>query len=537
VAFEKPFGAITASSVWRLGLYSDTTGYPSVGTFHEDRLFLGGNAIAPQRLDGSRSGDYENFAPTDADGTITSSHALSFTLNSSDVNVIRWVTSDEKGLLVGTLGGEWTVKASSLNEALSPTNVAAKRTSTHGSANVQPVQVGKSAIFVQRFDRKVRDMRYYYDVDGFRAADLTELSNHIGESGIKQIAYQKEPFPVVWCVRNDGVLVGMTYEREFEVIKVGWHRHVLGGASDIAGTPAAVESISIIPSLDGTYSQMWAIVKRYVNGATKRYVEFFTSTFKEEQEIQDSFFVDSGLTLDSPIAITNITQANPAVVSAVTATINNGDKVLISEVKGMTEVNFKSYTVANKTAGTFELKDSNGNNVDSTGFSAYITGGEYRKKVTVIGGLSHLEGESVSVLADGAVHPNVEVTGGQITLNKSAAVVHVGYGYDSDGQMLRIEGGQSDGVALGRKRRVNEVRFLLHKSVGLQYGMSFDQMNEYTFRNSADPMSSNIPLFSGIIAAELNGDYNTENQICWRQNQPLPSTILAIMPAIGMYGD
>lgn len=150
-----------AKTTWRMGLYSDTTGYPGAIVFHEDRLFLTGPPVAQQRFDGSRSSDYENMAPSDVDGTITSSHAVGFSLNANDVNVLRWMTSDEKGLLAGTVGGEWVIKPSSANEALSPTNVNAKRATAYGSANVQPVQVGKSVLFVQRAGRKLREMSYF----------------------------------------------------------------------------------------------------------------------------------------------------------------------------------------------------------------------------------------------------------------------------------------------------------------------------------------------------------------------------------------
>jgi hypothetical protein len=514
-----------AKTAWRMGLYSDTTGYPGCVTFHEDRLFFAGNTNQPQRLDGSKSGDYENFAPTATDGTIAADNAVSYALNANTVNVIRWMISDEKGLLAGTVGGEWSIRATTTGEALSPTNINAKPATAYGSANIQPVQVGKSAIFVQRAGKKIREMTYFYDVDGFRAPDLTVLSEHITGTGVSEIAYQKEPQSIVWSVRNDGVLVGMTYERDLDSLKVGWSRHVVGGYSDAANSDAVVESVAVIPAADGTRDEVWMIVKRYVNGGVKRYIEYMTAFFEDNIEQKDAFFVDSGLTYDAPLTITGITQANPAVVTSNGHLLSNGNVVLLSGVKGMTEVNGETFTVANAAANTFELTG-----INSTAYTTYVSGGEIRKYITTVSGLWHLEGQSVSILGDGAVQPNATVANGSVTLTQRATTVQVGLGYNSDGQMLRLEAGSADGTALGKTRRTHRVGILLHRSLGLKIGMSFTDLDTITFRTSSDPLSRAVPLYSGILSENIEANYDFENQFCWRQDQPLPSLILAVAP-------
>lgn len=524
------FGAATAVTIWRLGVWSDTTGWPGSVTFHEDRLFFAGSTGSPQRLDGSCSSDYENFAPTATDGTVTAANALGFTLNANKVNVIRWMTSDEKGLLTGTVGGEWYIRAASASEALNATNVTAKRSTSFGSANVQPVEVGKAAVFVQRAGRKVRDMQYYYDVDGFRAPDLSLLSEHITYGGLTQLAFQKEPQQIVWAVRGDGVLLGLTYERDDESLKVGWHRHEMGGYGDAAQGIAKVESVAVIPSADGTRDELWLVVNRYINGATKRCVEYMKKIFEGYDRQENAFFVDCGLSLDSPISITGITKASPGVVTAVAHGLSNGDKILVSEVSGMTQVNGVTYLVANVAANTFQLTDLTGANVDTSSFTTYVSGGYVRKMVSTISGLSHLEGETIDILADGAVLPSKTVSGGAIALSTPAAVVHVGFGYDSDGQLLRIDAGSQDGTSLGKTRRTHRVGFYLYRSLGLKFGMSFDNLTPYQFRKSSDRMTRAPALFTGIISENVESDYDFENQLCWRQDQPLPSTILAVMP-------
>ena len=291
----------SATKEWRLGLWSDTTGYPVVGTFFEDRLALGGVPKYPQRMDLSRTGDYENFAPTDPDGTVVSDHALAFTLNANNVNAIRWLLDDEKALMIGTVGGEWPLRASNLNEALDAENPPqAKRSTVFGSADVSPVKAGNGILFIQRAQRKLMELAYSFEDDGFRAADLTELAEHITTGGIVEVAYQKEPDSIVWAVRADGTLLGMTYRREQDV--VGWHQHVLGGQSDANGIQAVAESIAAIPAADGSRDELWLVVRRHINGQTKRYIEYMEAPLPDDGEQRDAFYVDSGLTgvLDVP---------------------------------------------------------------------------------------------------------------------------------------------------------------------------------------------------------------------------------------------
>lgn len=296
----------SAKANWRLGIWSDTTGWPTCGAFYDDRLFLAGAATTPQRLDGSKTGNYTNFSPSSTGGTVADDNAVSFVLNSDDVNAIRWLAPNEKGLLTGTTRGEWAVKPSSLNEALTPTNISAKPSTRHGSAAVAPVSAGKAVLFVQRSSRKLRELAYVFEVDGFRAPDLTTLASHITRPSISELAYQEQPQAVLWAVRDDGVLLGMTYEREQNV--VAWHRHELGGWSNAGHTAIPlVESIACVPAPDGTRDELYAVVQRYINGGTKRYIEYSTSLWEDGDEQTDAFYADCGYTVTNGSPSSSVT--------------------------------------------------------------------------------------------------------------------------------------------------------------------------------------------------------------------------------------
>lgn len=291
---------------WRMGLWSDTTGFPRCGTFHDDRLFLAGAALYPQRLDGSKTGVYTNFSPTATDGTVADDNAVGFALNSDDVNAIRWLYSDEKGLLAGTSRGEWQVRPSSLTEALTPTNISGKPTSHYGSADVAPVRAGKAVLFVQRAARKVRELAYVFEVDGFKAPDMTMLAEHITRPSLDEIAVQEQPHTIVWGARGDGVLLGLTYERDQNV--VAWHRHELGGYSDSGATLIpVVESVACVPAPDGTRDELYVVVQRYINGGVKRYIEYMSKIWENEDEQEDAFYVDCGWTTINDPATDTVT--------------------------------------------------------------------------------------------------------------------------------------------------------------------------------------------------------------------------------------
>jgi hypothetical protein len=527
-----------ALSTWRFGAWSSTTGFPSVAAFHEGRLCYGGAPGTPQRFDMSYSDDYDNFAPSDTAGVVTDAHAVSRTLDSEDVNNIFWMKSEEHALLCGTAAGEWAVRPSVLSEPIAPSNINAKQVTNFGSSEIQPVILGKSIMFVQGSARTLREMSYYnYDVEGYKAPDRTVLADHIsGAQGFKQLARQKQKPSVVWATRNDGVLSGMTYEREDDALIVAWHRHVLGGASDAAGSDCIVNWISVIPAFNTKNGDTaWLLTTRWIGGEQKKYIEFLTKIFEHEDTQRDGYHVDCGLTYDAPVAISAITNANPAVVTATAHGFANGDVVYISDVKGMAALNGMTFTVRNKTANTFQIEDMHGVIVDSSNtatYKPYVSSGQVRKYITTISGIWHLEGETVDVWADGAIQPTKVVTNGAITLQNRATTVHIGYAYKSRGKMLRLDAGAADGTSIGKTRRTNRVAFLLHRTLGFKVGPDFDNMQEISFRTNNDPDGRPPSLFTGIKSVEHGADYDFENQICWEQSRPSPGMVLAVAPQL-----
>lgn len=521
---------LTARGEWRFGSYSNTTGWPHAIAFHEQRqVFAGPPQTNPANIDFSQSQDpvYLAFRPTLTDGTVQDDRAFSRLFAGSEVQKIQWMRSDERGLVVGTLGGEWLVFGVDGTE-LTPTNTVTRNFTTYGSTGQASIRAGKNILYTSRSEKLVREILFTDSRGGFHTRDITQLAEHILRSsagGIVEIVYQNDPFSRLWMPRKDGVLISAFYSDDTTDTLYGPTRHILGGVGNAAGDDPVVESAAVIPSPDGTRDEVWLLVKRYINGGTKRYIEYITPEFEAETDQDDGIFLDCSLTLDDPQAISGATQADPVVITTSSAHgFLDGDSVKIKDVVGTTELNDNSYIVANKTATTFELTTAAGN-VDGTAFTVYVSGGKARKEVTTVTGLSHLEGETVSVVGDGLVQTDKTVASGSITIDTAASIVHVGYNYNSDAKLLRFDAGSATGTALGKTQRVTRVSMLFNRTLGVSVGGSFDKL--HTMFGATE-----TALFTGIKTVNSDINYEYGNEICIRQSTPVPGTILAVMPKL-----
>lgn len=270
---------------WSFAEFSEARGYPSHVTFFRERLWL----LRNTQVWASVAADFENFRTRDG-ADVTADMAISLNIASEQINDVAWVAPGNK-LLVGTVGNEFAIGELTTGDPLGPGNVQAQQQTSHGSRQVRPVRVNDSVLFVQKSGRKLREIRFTFESDGYATADLTVLSDHVTKGQIVQEVYQQEPHSIVWSCCADGSLIGFTFNREQDVL--GWHPHPIGGSG-------IVESIACIPSPDGTRDDLWMIVRRTIDGATARFVEFMERDWisAEGSEIGDAFFVDAGLTYD-----------------------------------------------------------------------------------------------------------------------------------------------------------------------------------------------------------------------------------------------
>lgn len=487
--------------------------YPGSAAFFEQRLVFSRTNNHPDTVWGTFPGTINNL---NVSTPLTASSAYEYSIASVYMNEIRHLIPKQV-MLLGTSGTEWQMSSGRDSNTVTALAVDLKQQSNWGMSNVAPVTIGGTVVFLENSDSVLRTFAYSDEGKRYVGRDISFLAEHLfkGKS-ITELSYQQAPESIIWGIRNDGKLLGVTYQEDYNVF--AWHQHETNGLFK-----------SIATLQNGAKDDTYVVVERVVNGTTKKYIEQFTDRLEPRDDgfvdIRDAFFVDSGLTLDDPKTITGITKAEPAVVTSEAHGFSNGDYVDIVEVKGMTEVNYYRFIVANQTANTFELTDMSGNDIDSTAYTTYISGGKARKAVTTITGLDHLEGETVTVLANGSVLPDKVVSSGEITMTMPASRVHVGLPYSMKVKTMNLEYSTKTGDTSDKAKTISSVVVKLRESRALYVGSTLENVNEVPFR-SDERYGQPIELFSGDKEVSIEAGNVDESKLCFVCSDPLPVTIL-----------
>jgi hypothetical protein len=505
-----------ATKDWSEGAWSTKNGYPTCVKFYQNRLAFAGTTKDPLTLWMSDIGDYPNFL---VHPVVEDDDAITAPLVSQGVNSIRSMVSVDN-MLAFTAGGEWKIGTGSESSGLTSNTIRATQQGYIGSSTLEPLIIGNRVLYCQEIGSTIRDIGYSLTDDVYKGDDMTLLARHMFRNhSIVDWAFQQEPDGIIWAVREDGVLLSFTYNKEQDIW--AWARHTTDGE---------FESVAAIPG-DG-YTEVYFVVKRVINNTTKRFIEKIMPRMVSTDP-RDQFFVDCGLTYDNPISITGITKTNPVVITAPSHGLSNGNYVDISDVVGMTELNGYRYKVANKTTDTFELVNMDDDtNIDGTGYTTYKSGGYVRKAIITVTGLSHLEGKTVTILADGSVDTPKIVTSGTITLTDYASRIHVGLGYECNLETLNIDFPMKDGTLQGRTKRIAGITIRTENSYGGSVGINGDDNLELLEQTLSATWGKPGDLVTGDQKISPYSDWNTDARVYVRQSDPLPMTILSIMAEV-----
>jgi hypothetical protein len=543
IDIKDDFSGTGSTTDWKLGAFSDTTGHPSCVSFFEQRLVFAGTTDEPQTLYFSKSGDYENMTVgTNADD------AMVYTIASNQVNAIRYLKA-VRTLIVGTTGGEWTVSADGTDAAVTPSNVTIKKQSSYGSSTVDAVPAGNATLFLQRAKRKIRELAYDFDVDGYSAPDLTILNETVTDSGIDEMAYQQSPDSNLWCVRNDGVLACLTYQRSENV--VSWTRHKVGGiGQECTITVSDYANIATGTKLVFTKSNGEEVTFTSTTG-TAGTDEFKTETNNNTtaDNIYTAINAHADFTVANPAAaVVTIRESSHAATGFLTCksydtarlTVQNESHAVVESVASISgELNEDELWVIVKRIVDGSTRryvecftDFDFDETTATDFHFVDSGLEYDGTATTsITGLDHLEGQTVQILADGSTHADKIVSDGALTLDRSSKKVKVGLGYNSILQTMRIEGGSAEGTGQGKVKRISKVVLRLFNTVGAKCGPSLTNLETVPFRTTSSDLDTPVStLLAGDKIVEFTDDYNSDGFIFVKQDQPLPLSLLALYP-------
>lgn len=515
--------ATTNTTAWAEGAWSAQRGFPRVARFYQDRLVFAGTNSEPQTNWMTRIGDYTSFGRNQI--SLLDTDGISVNLPTRTLNAVNGLVALRK-LIAFTSATEWAIGPVE-GSVLTPTSVSQEVQGYNGSSGIEPVVIGNQAVYVQGRGTVVRNIGFQLQDDGFVGNELNILAKHLFDGhDIVEMAYQQEPDRIVWCLRDDGVLLALTYMPEQEV--VAWARHE---------TEGVIESVCVIPATG--YDEVWLAVERDGNRFIERMAQRLAST-----EVQDWYFVDCGLTYEDTISISSISSAAEAVVTIPTGHgLTNGDPVDITDVEGLlydgvsatlngtSAINEVRFTVGSATATTIKLLDEDGDTFNSSALTAYISGGYIRPAYTEFSGLDHLNGYTVAILGDGDVYPEDDVAGGTITLSNACSRVHIGLPYTADLETLNIEIPLRDGTMQGKKVKISNVLFRLVNSRGGWIGPDEDTLHE-AFTPTRLSLGDVAELYTGDVREPLGASYSDGGRIFFRQVDPLPVTITSLVPEV-----
>jgi len=305
---------------WALNAFNSIDGYPRAIAIHQGRMWYGGTDSDPQTLWASPVNFYENFITYDSLdlGTMI---GLQLTIAESDLNIIEWMAGGDP-LVAGTRAGEFTIQGEVKDGEITQGNVGIKRRATYGSRTDSfPVEINSVLLFVQRAGKKIREFVYQFETDRYVAPNMVRLARHITDAGVAGMAFQQSPSRVIWVVLDDGSLLSFTYEREEGV--AAWANQVIGG------TDVEVKSLAVIPSSDETADELWMIVQRTIAGETKQYVELLQQDWTSGTDVEDAWFVDSGIKYDgAPVtSLTNLRHLAGETLTVFADGVKQGDRV------------------------------------------------------------------------------------------------------------------------------------------------------------------------------------------------------------------
>ena len=509
---------VSATTVWAESAWSNAfgTGWPSKCAYFQKRLIFANTVSDPNGWWGSKQFIYDNF---DA-GTGLADDALSESL--PEANDISWILG-AKSLLFGTDVGDIIVSASTPNGAITPQDLSATKQTGWGSEAIQPKFIGSYAYYAQLKGRKIREIYYEFRQDSYKANDMTAVSEHITESGVIDMAYQRNPYSILYCILANGNIATMTREPDQQAL--GWSKIYTNGN---------YESIGSIPHPTEDYDIVFVLVNRKLNGADFRTIERFTSPLVSDSS-EDMFYVDSGKIYNSHIKPTTNTLTLSGTSGNITATASTSfftsDDVgrRLRAIDSSTGAIVGQMNITGFTSGT-EITGTTTQDFEGTTYPNQFWG----VSTITATGFTHLISETVNVLVDGRVIANKVVNGsGEVILDEidNGYTIIAGLPYTSRWENMPIESGSATGTSQGKKKRIYQSGFRVTQSYGMDVGSDVNHLKPMI--QPTVPSTEVEPLYTGLVSpVKIDSTYDYEGHIVIQQTKPLPMTIVAVYPLL-----
>lgn len=512
--------------------------HPTAVSTSKERRYYGGQNAYPGVAYGSKAGYYNDFKAREP-GTIVASDPVKLNTPSENVGKILHLL-DFKRLFMFTDSAEIIVKGSGEDGVVSAVDLPnPEKVSENGISNVRPLIVDKSVLYVQARGSIIRDMMAEVTLDSYPGDEISLFSSHLIDNyEIIDWAFLKTPHPIVWIVRNDGVLLSITYNANQQI--KGFARHDLFGGE--------VESVASVAEAQNDV--LYLIVKRTINGQTKRYIESFVT--KEPELLVNKTYMDSNLSYDGR----NFDQDHTMRLGTDTDW-NYGTPLRLQS--------FSDYFNADYHIGKYIFLYV-GNEVLKLKITAIVDGFEatveanknvpeefqlqamttWALAVQRVSGLTHLEDEAVCVLADGNVVSSplnsevatIVVTSGEVVIGDAAAVIHVGLPYITDVETLDFDTAERLNSMADKNLLTNRFNARVLKTSSFFAGSKepegddyLEGLNEVKVREYEDYDDAN-ELKTGLAEVAIEASYRAGGRVFARQVDPLPMNILSLLPDV-----
>lgn len=464
------------------------------------------------------------------------------------VIVVKWLAVNNRYFLVGTESGLVRITSSDgYDSAFSAETLPiARPIDSYGCAKAKPVPKGNLLFYLQKGSLIFRCLEYDLVYDSYKSVDKNLIADRITSGGCLEIVFQSGRPDIIWIPKRNGILIGLTYHETEDV--AAWHRTIIGGNN------AKVLSVGVMPR-DNQFDQAWLIVERKINGKIKRYVEYFTD-FEEFLSKEDFFTGEENETDDLERYNNDMFErqklqchldcsllydgADIGTNAEATLTINRREDGLLEvssdkSVFATTDLDRQIWRIHEKGYGSGRMaivEVTDNQNVVCKLLREFDTNtlapGLWALTTDHIGGLEHLEGETISVVADGAVHTDCIVKKGEISLTAQADVIHVGYKYRGLIKTTNLNIGGTSGSAQNKAKNVFKVVFEFLNSLGVKFGTNLYNLSKLDFRSVNSRLNRPSPLYSGP-KDKVFDDRTEKRKHCYVvQDSPLPCTIQAL---------
>lgn len=493
--------------------------YPTLSAIYQQRQIYAASDNRPITIWGSRIKQFSNF---NSSQFVLDDDSFEFDLDTAAIAPIRHLMVTRGGLLAMTQENIWLLNGGSASEALTPTNALADPQSYTGVSALKPITIANDFLFVEGKGHSARMLTYNEISRVYGSEDRSIMSNHLFGPGkdIIRWAYQESPYKVVWCVREDGTLMAFTTVKAEEVF---------------AWTPCQTRGkyVDLCGLREGAEDRIYVTSLRFINNRWTKFIE--RMDLRQFENAEDAWCVDAGLSLQGTYpsgTLTFMHDNGTDIWTCSTSSAVLGSGTVGYFVRGANGI-FKITASGTTTEATLEMFAPPTNFIPETEDTRTfpITSGSWTldQPTDTLSGLWHLEGEEVSILADGNVFARQVVVDGSVTLDHEVTRAIVGLGFTCHAKTLPVIVPNA-GIESKRKRIVG-IGVRMDKTRGLKKGPSITDARPFRERTN-EPYGHPTRLISGMLYELMFTDYNVEGQTTFIQTDPLPVNILSIVSDI-----